>query len=506
MTALPIPQRLSSDAVLRPLDDRTLRVGGAFAADCVAAASDLSAKAFGLSIVLDASAADVLVIAEDDGGSPADGVDPRPADRTGASEAYRIAPHEGRLRVVVSSAEGLFRALLVIAASATDGLPALRVEDRPERSWRGLSLDVVRRWFSAGEVRRIIDLLALHRLNVLHLHLTDTQAWRFAVPGYPSVAATEHYDATELSALEDYARDRFVVIVPEIDVPGHVPESVTGLGDVTVETGAHPILSYLDAGAPGVEPFLSAAFGELASRFSSPWLHLGGDEAFGAPEDVYARTVAAAARLIRDLGRAPIGWQEAIRSGALGADTGLAQLWIADRDRFDAEKMKALAPVEYHPMIERAGSLFALSIQDPALIGAAGVGTIVSSSDPLYLDRQPLEASVDTGQEDARRRLGNPGYPPTPTTSVLDWQPETQPDIAEAGIRVAGIEAALWCESVESFDDAAFLLLPRLALIAQQAWGPAHRDAVLAAVRDHGDVWTRLGFGAHFRSSEIYDS
>lgn len=500
-------------APLRPLRRRgeasgeapiSIRIAGAFTAEVAAAASDLTTKAFGIGIEIDAAAPDVVAIEGAVDAPRAAGADPRPGGRAGLDEAHIIRVRDGRLAVTTPSAEGLFRALVTIAGHSASGVvPAAEIVDHPDRAWRGLTLDVVRRWFPLDEVRRIIDLLALHKMNVLHLHLTDTQAWRFALPGYPGLHSAEHYTAADLDALEQYARARFVVIVPEVDVPGHVPESLTALDTVSAHTGAHPILAYLDAAAPGVSTLIEAAFGELADRFASPFLHFGADEAFGAPDDAFRRTVEAAARSIRSLGRTPTGWQEGIRAGALGPGD-LVQLWIAERDRFDPEKMKRITPPEYHAMIDRGAEIFALSADDPARIGAAGVPAIISSSDPLYLDRRPSEPSVLPEQNEAGARLGNDGYDPTPSTSVLDWRPEDQADIRAAGVRVAGIEAALWGETLKSFDDAAQLLLPRLAFIAQQAWAPAARDDVIAAAAAHSEVWTRLGFGNHYRSADIF--
>lgn len=501
---LPVPRSFVDEGVLRPLSERTIRVGGPFVSDVIAAASDLAERAFEVRLVHDEGASDVVVVSASVAAPAVQGVDPRPADRAGRSEDYGIRPTGDRLTITADSAEGVFRALLTLAASAGSELPALSVEDHPQYAWRGLNFDVVRHWFDVVEVRRVIDLLAVHRLNVLHLHLTDTQGWRFDVPGYPQIASTDRFTADDLAGLEEYARARFVVIVPEVDVPGHVPESLAALPNVQVETGAHPFLAYLDADAAGVIDLLTAAFRELAERFSSPYLHVGGDEAFGAPEEVYRRTVTAAIRIVRDLGRAPLGWQEAIRADALassGSSTpDLVQLWIAERDRFDAEKAKQTIPEEFHALVDRAGDLFALSVKDPAAIGAAGVPAIISSSDPLYFDRRPREGSRDADQNETATRLGNPGYDATESTDVLDWEPREQVDIADHGIRIAGLEAALWCESVESFDDAAQLLLPRLGFFAQRAWGAAPRSTVLAAAAESTVVWERLGFANHHRS------
>jgi hexosaminidase len=502
---IPLPKSMGASGTLRGLRDGVLRVRTA-PSSMIEAASAVSSAAFGIVIVVVDEDADVVLRYDDAGTSAPTGADPRPADRRGESEAYRIRVEEDGLLLTAASGEGAFRGLLTIVGAVTDGtLPALHVDDHPDHGWRGLSLDVVRRWFPVEEVTRIIDLLAVHKMNVLHLHLTDSQAWRFEVPDHPGVAAPgESYSLKDLSVLEDYARARYVTIVPEIDVPGHVAASLVEVDGIEVVEGDHPFVRYLTWGGAGVAGFVRDGFAVLAEHFASPYLHLGGDEAFGAPHDEYVRFVRASAEVIRGLGRTPLGWQEAVRADALG-DRDLVQLWIAERDRFDLDKAKRTFPEEYHPLLTQAAELFALSVEDAALIGAAGIPTIVSSSDPLYLDRRTSDSSRDRAQDDVWARLGNPGYDATSTTSVLEWSPSTQEDIVDAGVRVAGIEAALWCETVRDFDDVATLLLPRLALIAQRAWDEsADRKNVIAAAAAQASVWERLGFESYYRSVEVF--
>lgn len=505
MSGLPLPRAVSRSAPLRR-DGDALRVAGALPG----AIGDLVGRAFGIRLfaVSDETKADIVVRrAEPESAAPPRGADPRPADRSGRPEAYAVRPVAGALEITADSDEAVFRALTTVAGYVDEGeLPTLTVTDHPEYTWRGLSLDVVRRWFPVSEVERIIDLLALHKLSVLHLHLTDTQAWRFAVPGYPDITSgVDHYSAADLDHPVAYARDRFVTIVPEFDAPGHVAPTVTSEAGVPVGAAQHPFLRYLDPSDDDVVAFTRTVFAELAERFDAGFLHIGGDEAFGAPHDVYGAYVRAAAADVRRLGRRVIGWQETSRAGTLTRDD-LGQLWIAERDRFDVDKAKAATPAEYHALVERAGELFAMSVDDPGRLAAASAPALVSSSDPLYLDRRPSDPSTEPAQTALWERLGMPSYEPTPTTSVLEWSPGQQPDIADAGLEVAGIEAALWCESVQSFDDAATLLLPRLALVAQQAWAPdaAARSEVVAAAAAAAPVWSALGFDAFYRSVEIF--
>ena len=102
-------------------------------------------------------------------------------------------------------------------------MPSAHIFDYPRYAWRGLSLDVARTLLVPDEVRRVIDLLALYKLNVLHLHLTDDQGWRLPVGRSADSARAEagFYSVEDLRSLVAYAEDRFVTLLPEVDTPGH---------------------------------------------------------------------------------------------------------------------------------------------------------------------------------------------------------------------------------------------------------------------------------------------
>lgn len=523
---LPVAASEKSHGV-RELGARSLLVSAPGFESTVAAANELVSKAYDVSLVLtggseaDGFEPDVEATFVGEAGAPgepgsdwavpAQGRDPRPAGRSGQSEAYEFSNDGSLVTISHRGAESLFRALISLAGAvdaAGGDLPLLHAQDAPRYAWRGLSFDVVRHWFPRDEVEKVIDLLALLKFNVLHLHLSDTQAWRFDVPGYPELTAKDpHFSGEDLSALAKYAADRHITIIPEADLPGHTAAVRAALPDLAPGEYAHDMGVFLDWETPGVPAFITAVVTELSHRFDSPHYHIGGDEAFGMPHDRYLATVKEVVSVVRSAGRIPMGWQEVCRAGALGPDD-LVQLWIADRDRFDAEKMKQQVPQEYHALVEQAGKLFALAIDDPETAVAAGVPLLDSASDPLYLDRRPAEASSDPEQNAAGQRLGHPGYEKTASLSILEWDPTTQRDLVETQGTVAGIEAALWCESVESFEDATALLLPRLALVAQKAWGPlSHsKEDVLTAVRAQTPAWERLGFHNYYRSVEVYAS
>jgi hexosaminidase len=145
-----------------------------------------------------------------------------------AAERYLLLIEDGRVVLRAAEPAGVARGLttlLQLVASGTEEfrVPAARILDAPRYAWRGLSLDMARTFFTVEEIRRVIDLLELYKLNVLHLHLTDDQAWPLAL-GRPAVGpapGAPFYRDEDLRDLVGYAADRFVTIVPEIDTPGH---------------------------------------------------------------------------------------------------------------------------------------------------------------------------------------------------------------------------------------------------------------------------------------------
>ncbi|RXZ71212.1 family 20 glycosylhydrolase [Agromyces albus] len=478
---------------------------GALLAEALPGAAALMSRAFGqmLEQVTEASVADI-VIRTGPASDPAEGVDPRPAGRRSADESYRIEAEGQRFVIRARASEGVFRALLTIASRSHDGHPiAMDVEDAPKWAWRGLSLDVVRRWFPCDEVERVIDLLAILRMNVLHLHLSDREAWRLELDGYPALTReASHYSTADVERLVSYARQRFITIVPEIDMPGHVAAAVSAVPALAARPFPAPELAYLTWSSPEVPRFVGAVLDQVVALFDSPYIHIGGDEAFGMPEDEYADFVRHAAAAVRARGRLPLGWQETSRAGCW-TPSDVVQLWVGERDRFDSANAYRNWPEEWHPAIPALAAVADQAVGDPARIAAQGAAVLVSTSDPLYLDRRPAEPSLHPEQNERLRTVGNADYEPTVSTSIRRWDPARQPDIVEHGLRVAGIEAAIWCESIATFDDLALLMLPRLAMVAEHGWSRDGRDPT-----DSGsawtDAWSRLGFHGFHRSSLVF--
>jgi hexosaminidase len=205
---------------------------------------------------------------------------------------------------------------------------------------------------------------------------------------------------------------------------------------------------WLDPELPGTFDVMEEVLGAVADIFPSPFIHIGGDEPYEMPDELYVSYVARLRELVRSLGKRPLGWQECARAG-LGADD-IIQYWFADETA-----------------------------------AAAPVPVIVSPQSHCYLDVPYADPPADPAQAERHRRLGLRVHKPRTVEASFAWEPEA----TVAAGRIAGVEAAIWAETIEGFDDLSFLLLPRLPGVAQKAWGDAAWEDHRARLARHGRLW-----------------
>jgi hexosaminidase len=418
-------------------------------------------------------------------------------------------------RVVVRAAEpvgvarGLSTLIQLLATTPSTGasevsVPATRILDAPRYAWRGLSLDLARTFFTLDEVQRVIDLLALYKLNVLHLHLTDDQSWRLPVGRSTASSKSDvtFYSAEDLRGLAAYAEDRFVTIVPEVDTPGHAsafvrmrPELNTSRNLVEFELppGHTHHTAWLDPELPATFEVVKEVLTGVAAIFRGPYIHIGGDEPRGMPHDLYSSYVQRVRGLVRSMGKHPLGWQESARAG-LGPDD-VIQYWLSDIP------LPASLPPEVRAQMDAD---VALSRRDVEMAVAAAVPVIVSPLSHCYLDVPYAEPSAEPGQAERQGRVGLRLYSPKTVAESFDWEPTEALGPGRAA-HVGGVEAAIWAETISDFDDLCFLLLPRLAGVAHKAWS----DPRVATCTDHldrlawhGRLWAQDGL-TYFRTSAV---
>ena len=174
--------------------------------------------------------------------------------------------------------------------------PAVRIVDSPRFEWRGAMLDVSRHFFSVDEVKRYIDLIALYKLNRLHLHLADDQGWRIEIKSWPNLAkiggSTEvgggpggYYTQAQYSDIVAYARDRFIDVIPEIDMPGHTNAALASYAELNCDGKARTPYTGIEVGFSALcvdkdvtYRFIDDVVREIAALTPSPYFHVGGDE------------------------------------------------------------------------------------------------------------------------------------------------------------------------------------------------------------------------------------
>ena len=369
-------------------------------------------------------------------------------------EGYELTVTPRTVRLTAPRPAGLFhgvqtlRQLLPVQGSRRIG--SVHIRDRPRFAWRGAMLDVARHFRSVRDVKRFVDLMALYKLNRLHLHLSDDQGWRIAIDKWPRLAL--HGGSTEVGGgkggyytqaqYRDIVRDagqRYIDVVPEIDMPGHTHAALSSYPQLACDGKPSPLYTGIDVGfsslcidKPVTYDFVSDVIAELARLTPGPWIHIGGDEAAATRPADYDRFVQRVQRIVEGHGKRMIGWEEVGRAKLDGPT--IVQHWNTD----PAKTAMAARAVKQ------------------------GAKVIMSPAEHAYLDMK-YDPSTPLG-------LSWAGY--TNVQDAYAWDPARQ--VPGVGAKdVLGVEAPLWSETVQSIRDAEFLAFPRLIGIAEIGWSPA---------------------------------
>lgn len=276
--------------------------------------------------------------------TPDDGAPPPPE----MDERYRLAVRADGIVLHAATVFGALRGLQTLSQlRSEDGKtwPCVEISDAPAYPWRGLLIDVARRWLPLAVLKRQIDGMAAAKLNVLHWHLTDDQGWRLASARYPRLqthaSGGQCYSLEEARELVAYASERGIRVVPELDVPGHTtalaaayPELFSAPGPYEIERGFGVFTPCLDPRKPEVYDFLDHILAEWATVFPDPFVHIGGDEVEGSQWQAQGLAPRATQalfnrRLLEILGRhgkRMLGWDELGEDEALPTEV-MVQSW-----------------------------------------------------------------------------------------------------------------------------------------------------------------------------------
>lgn len=402
-----------------------------------------------------------------------------------SDEAYEIKILKKKIQISSSNEVGFFRAFTTLDQllrfqnlSNQNHLPTGEISDMPKYGYRGAMLDVARHFFTLEEVKKYIDLLALYKINKLHLHLSDDQGWRIEIKSWPNLTnyggSTEvgggpggFYSQEEYKELVSYAQERFITIIPEIDLPGHTNAALASYPELNCNgkspelyTGIEVGFSTLCADKEISFQFLDDVIREISEITPGPYFHLGGDESHVTTEKDYITFINRTQDMVFKYGKIVMGWDE-IQNADLKPNS-VAQYWA------DAKNAKA-------------------AIKKNAKI-------LMSPAQYAYLDMQ----------YDSLSPFGLHWASYINIKKAYDWIPDQLVDGIEEE-NIIGIEAPLWSETISNFEELSYLAFPRLLGYAEIGWSKTDQrnwEEYQNRLIEHGVLLDSLSIN-YYRSPKV---
>ncbi|HUI69719.1 MAG TPA: family 20 glycosylhydrolase, partial [Spirochaetia bacterium] len=413
-------------------------------------------------------------------------------------ESYRMVVAESGVHITSGGPPGAFYAvqtlLQLLPPECEYGtpvygiswrVPCVAIQDKPRFPWRGMHLDVGRHFFPKQFVERYIDLIARYKMNTFHWHLTEDQGWRIEIKKYPKLTEVGawrketlgdgrpyggFYSQDDIREVVAYAQERFVTIVPEIEMPGHCtaalaayPElSCTG-GPFSVATGWHVFKDVYCAGNDRTFEFLQDVLTEVIALFPGPFIHIGGDE---VPKDRWM----ACPRC-----------QKRIKDEGLANEHELQSYFIKRIEKFVNEKGKRL--VGWDEILEgglapNATVMSWRGVQGGIDAATSGHDVVMTPTSDCYFDY-------------AQGLSGEPesffGY--LPLERVYSYEPVPAGLSTDASRHVLGAQGNVWTEYIATDRHAEYMAFPRACALAEVVWSPPEG-------RDYQEFLTRLA--THF--------
>lgn len=397
--------------------------------------------------------------------------------------AFRIEITPLHILCESSTAEGIWHAVQILrqlAMTYGNNIPCCTICDGPHYGYRGLMLDCSRHYFSSDFITSLIDMISMLRMNRFHWHLTDDQGWRFPVKTFPnledvgawrsenSLRVGGVYSHKEIQDIVAYAQKRHVMVIPEIDMPGHTTAALAAYPDLGCTKGPYHVPTtwgifedVLCAGSNHIIRFMEETYGELANCFTSAYVHIGGDECptvrwksctacnelmhrerLRNIESIQGWFTRQAINIISGLNKKAIAWDEVLES--------------IDPER-DTNKLTIMA-WRGHKRCQKAVS--------------AGFDVISSlKDDGCYLD---YRHTAD------RHERGNIGI--TTVRQSYDFSP-MKPEDSVYQEQFIGGQGNLWTEYITDPEEAQYMLFPRLCAISEALWLPVEKKDYDSFVR-----------------------
>ncbi len=407
----------------------------------------------------------------------------------GGPEAYRLWVRQDSITVTGASPAGVFYGLQTLRQLGPD-YQCVEIEDAPRFVWRGTLVDVGRHFMPISALFKFIDTIAHYKLNVLHLHLTEDQGWRIEIKKYPRLTEvgsirsetmvgneiSEGFDGkphggfytqAELRSLVAYAAERFVTIMPEIELPGHSQAAIAAYPELGCTDEKLQVRNPWGVSENIYNPsdetlqFLRDVFDEVLDIFPSKFIHIGGDE---APKTQWKTSPIAQAR---------------IKEKGLKDEDELQSWFISQFEKYLAGKGRRL--VGWDEILEGGlptGATVMSWRGESGGIEAAKSGhdVIMSPGDFVYLDHYQSRH-----QDKEPRAIGGC----TTLRTVYDYEPVPAALSATEAKHVLGAQGQLWTEYIPTQAQLEYMAFPRLCALAEVLWLPAEK-------KDFDSFWKRL--------------
>lgn len=402
--------------------------------------------------------------------------------KTLGDEGYELIINKKIITLTAARPAGLFRGIQTIrqllpakieAQTKQEGpweIPTGTITDYPEYSYRGVMIDVSRHFFGVEDIKRVMEFLAYYKMNMLHLHLSDDQGWRIEIKSWPNLAvhggSTQvgggkggYYTQEQYSELVKYGQERYITIIPEIDMPGHTNAALAAYAELNCDGNARELYTGTEVGfstfctkSEITYKFIDDVVKELASITPGPYIHVGGDESHATKKEDYIPFMNRVQDIVKSHGKTVIGWDEIalseLRPGSI------AQNWA--------------------------------SAENATRAAGQGAKILVSPAARAYLDMKYTK-ETKLGLRWAGLIEVDKGY---------NWDPASLFTGVGKG-NIIGIEAALWTETITNMEDMEYMTFPRLPGYAEIGWTPA-------TVRNWDEYKERLAkFADRFKVMEI---
>ena len=387
-------------------------------------------------------------------------------------------------------------------------MPAVAITDEPRFGYRGMHLDCSRHFYKASFVKQYIDMIALHNMNRFHWHLTDDQGWRFAVDKYPKLATIAsqrngtmlghcpnvidhtpyggYYTDEEIKDIIKYAADRYITIIPEVDMPGHMMAVLAAYPELGCTGGPYETAmrwgifeDILCAGNPKSYEFLEAVLDKVCDLFPSRYIHIGGDE---APRTRWEKCPKCQAIIAKEGIVAKDGHsKEALLQGYL---THKVQAYLEAKGRRIIGWDELLGCD-----VDTTATIMSWRGSEPGAKGAKlGHDVIMTPMPHCYFD---FYQTKDIRNEPVA--IGNF----LDVAKVYAMQPVADGLSPEAAKHIIGVQANVWTEYITCPEYVEYMILPRMAALAEVQWMPESQknfDAFKKRITSFRSIYDHYGW------------